>query len=343
MNGPHSTQPLPPAVLDAAIDWSIKLRYNQPDPQTKIRFEQWFNANPLHQLAWQRMEAVHTTGRSLRADEHHADNAPLSSKQANQILNKARTLQSQHSHKRTTLHKLLVLVGVGGLTGIGVQGVRQHTPWQRLIADTSTSTGEQKNLLLQDGGSLLLNTDTAISMAFDANQRSITLHRGEIQITTGKDGAQRPFWVHTPYGKLQALGTRFIVRLEPRESRAYILVTEGAVALTPARENTAQHTVQTGEQYWLTSTSAQPAASQALDPQAWISGTISGQNIPMPQLLAELNRYRPGRITWSEGIASLNVSGTFHVQAPEKVLHLLQKTHPIQMARFGYWLRVSRL
>ena len=63
----------------------------------------------------------------------------------------------------------------------------------------------------------------------------VVLHRGEISLNTGSDAgspARRPFRVRTPYGMVEALGTRFVVRLD--DDGARISVQEHAVALTPA-------------------------------------------------------------------------------------------------------------
>jgi transmembrane sensor len=44
------------AIVDQAIHWLVRLRFNQADAQTRRTFEQWLQQRPEHQLAWQRVE-----------------------------------------------------------------------------------------------------------------------------------------------------------------------------------------------------------------------------------------------------------------------------------------------
>jgi transmembrane sensor len=48
----------------------------------------------------------------------------------------------------------------------------------------ATATGERRTLLLPDGSRLVLNTASAVNIAFDANARHIRLVAGEILVTT---------------------------------------------------------------------------------------------------------------------------------------------------------------
>ena len=59
--------------------------------------------------------------------------------------------------------RVLSLSGVALASG---WAVRETTPWQRLLADASTSVGEQRTLRLADGSVVMLNTDSAISSDF---------------------------------------------------------------------------------------------------------------------------------------------------------------------------------
>ncbi|HCE41020.1 MAG TPA: iron dicitrate transport regulator FecR, partial [Alcanivorax sp.] len=75
-----------------------------------------------------------------------------------------------------------------------------------------TATGEIRDLGLDDGGRLWLNSATTVDVAYDDALRRVTLHDGEILIQTGADPRRRPFVVDTRHGRLRALGTRFTVR-----------------------------------------------------------------------------------------------------------------------------------
>lgn len=323
-------RPLPGHVLDAAIDWCIKVAYNKPTPQTRRAFEHWLQADPLHQEAWQRLTALR---------------GPFGQVPAPLVTDALHRLDSQRRARRLDRRNGLKLLSLGGLSVmVGVVG-EPHVPWQRLVADTATRIGEQRALDLDDGTRLVLNTDTAVSVQLAGAERVITLRRGEIQITTGADAAHRhrtgrtrPFWVVTPVGQMQALGTRFTVRLAA--ARARVSVQEGAVALHPGGK---PHTiVRPGESRWMSETQTLPADLLGLEPDAWADGVIAGHDMRLADLLAELSRYRPGHIGCDERVAGLRVSGLFHVKNTDQVLQLLAQTQPVDIVyRTRYWVTVA--
>lgn len=143
-------------------------------------------------------------------------------------------------------------------------------------------------LYLTDGTVIVLNTDSATRFDLTETQRLIVLQRGEVHITTGSDsevaariGWKRPFRVRTPFGELQALGTRFVVRLD--EQHARISVQEGAVELHPSAGGSSA-IVQAGESRRLTGNSILPAADRYFEEDGWISGVIAGKNIRLADL-----------------------------------------------------------
>ncbi|MBW7901770.1 MAG: FecR domain-containing protein [Rhodocyclaceae bacterium] len=318
---------LPDGVVDAAIRWSVKIDFNRAAPETLAAFQQWLAADPLHRQAWERVG-------SLRGDF-----AKLPSRLA------MSTLQAVDSRRRTDgagrrqAMKLLSLAGIALFAG---WTARDHAPWQRLVADASTATGEQKTLRLADGTVVVLNTDSAVSADLAGERRLITLHRGEIMIATGPDdeaAARRPFWVRTPFGAMQALGTRFVVRLD--DGRARVSVQEGAVELHPASGNGGA-IVRAGESRWLADNGSEIAETHGFAEGAWVDGVISAQDMRLGDLIAELARYRSGRLGCDPRVADLPVSGTFHLRNTEQALHFLAQTLPIRLTyRTRYWVNVG--
>lgn len=325
---PHNGR-LPEHLIDAAISWALKLDYNLPAPATRLAFEQWLHADPAHELAWQR---VH----SLKGLKQGSANIPSAlARDTLQAMDARRQLRG----RRNAL-KLLSLGSVALVTG---WIAREHTPWQRLVADASTATGEQRTLRLSDGTVLVLNTDSAVGIQLEGERRLIVLRRGEILVTTGADsvgssqwGTKRPFWVSTPFGQLHALGTRFVVRLD--QQRARIGVQEGAVELHPSSGGSTV-IVRPGESRWLTVGGTAPAETQGFADDAWADGVIAGKNMRLADLIAELSRYRMGRIVCDPRVADLRVSGVFHVRDTDQALQFLAQTQPLSLSyRTRYWV-----
>src|SRR6218665_4028667 len=147
MNQPALTN-LPSQVIDQAINWSIKLGYNTPDAATQKAFEQWLQASADHALAWQRMQSL---GKQF---------AGLPSDALLQTLNK---LPEARLQRRQILKLLSLFAGAGSaawMTG-------ELAPWQRVLADYSTVTGEHRQRTLADGSVLDRNTHGALRLRFD--------------------------------------------------------------------------------------------------------------------------------------------------------------------------------
>ncbi|MFO6419036.1 FecR domain-containing protein [Hylemonella sp. W303a] len=322
---------LPKSVIDAAIIWAVKFDYSAPTPEVRSAFEHWLAQSNLHALAWQRV-------RSLRT--------PFTTMPAHLLRSTLDAAQARHEQGRQNRRRGLKLLSVAGLALASSWLMREHTPWQRLLADASTAVGEQKTLRLADGSVVVLNTDSAVSTDLAGDRRLIVLRRGEALVTTGADadaatrlGEKRPFWVCTPFGRLQALGTRFTVRLEDR--RARITVQEGAVEAHPVND-AASRVIHPGESAWLTDDGVTTADLLGLVPGAWADGVLEGRNIRLADLLAELNRYRNGRIHCDERVADLRVSGLFHVRNTDQALQFLLQTQPVSITyRTRFWVSVG--
>lgn len=327
MNAAVGDEALPGDIVDAAINWTVKLDYGSPRPETRHAFERWLQADPRHALAWQRVAAVR---------QPFADVPPRLLRATLDAVDSGR--KPGRGGRRSAV-KLLSLLGLA----LGAGWVaRERTPWQRLVADASTAVGEQRTLRLEDGSVIVLNTDTAVSTRLGSERRLVVLHRGEILVTTGADaraGARRPFWVELPFGRMQALGTRFTVRLEG--SRARISVQEGAVELHPLAGDS-RHVVQAGESRWLAEDRTEPADLQGFEPDGWSEGVIAGKDLRLADVLDELSRYRSGRIVCDPRVADLRVSGVLHVGDTDQALRFLAQTQPVSVSRrTGLWITVG--
>lgn len=234
----------------------------------------------------------------------------------------------------------------GGAAGLAMWLVWRQTPLasvsQRLAnslsADHHTTIGEQRQLILADGGQLWLNTATAVDIRYQETGRNITLLDGEILIDTAPDALQRSFVVHTPQGSLRALGTRFAV--QQQSSRVLLAVYQGAVEI---RTQQGQFlTVQAGQQSTFSNShigKPQPADNAR---QAWANGLIIANHIPLRSLVDELARYRHGHLSVSPQVAELQVVGTYPTDQPDHALAMLEATLPVKVERlFPWWVTIS--
>lgn len=310
---------LPPEILDDAINWSLKITFNTPDAATHRAFEQWLTADPLHLSAWQRLQSLNARFSGLPA------------KAALATLNKLPEARLQ----RRQLLKLIVLATGAGTLGLHAE---RYAPWQRLVADYSTRTGEHRRWTLADGSVLDLNTDSAASLTM-GNQRQVTLLRGEVALTTGRSHGAFPLRLKTPHCQVDAVDARFEARLV--EDFTCLTVSQGSVALA-AGHGISPFIIKAGEQWQIGNSQAQRLPAPEAEHGAWRDGMLIVRSLPLSQVLAQLARYRIGYLGWDRQIADLPVSGNFSTVRPEQSVALIAKAYGLQKRQLTrYWLRVS--
>ncbi|QPR34853.1 FecR domain-containing protein [Delftia acidovorans] len=328
----HSADPaLPPDVVHSAVDWLVQLWSGECTEEQRAQWLDWRAAHPLHERAWQRIEA---TNARLRLPDARPDSGPLNGPLATATL--ARSLKTAQSRRR-------LLASVAGLAGAGAAAWTAHErlPWQAWNADVSTAKGERRSLRLPDGTQLLLNTETSVDLAFDDQLRRVLLLRGELMVTTAHDTAQpaRPFVVDTPAGRLRALGTRFTVRHDMETADTRVAVFEGAVE---ARSRTGELLrVDSGEAARLSATQALPAGAAGEGP-GWDEGVLVASDMRLDRFIDELRRYRPGLITLAPEVAGLRLSGVFPLADTDRILQSLVQVLPVRIhVPVRYWVRIG--
>ncbi|MGI4812308.1 MAG: FecR domain-containing protein [Janthinobacterium lividum] len=310
---------LDPAIVDRAIDWSIRLQFNAAGADVIAAFEAWRSAAPEHAEAWQRIQSV-----DARFDG-------VDPSVARATLSRRR----QASRRRS-----LKIAGV--LTaGLAIWYGRRSAPWERAVADYATATGQRRSLRLADDTLLVLNTDSAVNIHFDNVRRSIELVRGEIFVVTGADtgtATHRPFSIQTTFGSLRALGTRFFVRLDDADAR--LIVTQGAVEI--AARNGARALGRAGDGYVFNSDGATRLDLYGLDTDGWLDGVLTAREQPLGRFLSELSRYRPGMITCDPAVAQRRLSGVFQTADTDKTLQLVAANLQLRLSyRTRFWVVVS--
>lgn len=308
-----------PRLVDQAIQWMIKLRFNVADDASTAAFERWLHTSAEHQQVWQRVATMNDEFSHLPAQVgRHA-------------LHGARRRIS----RREGLKLLGLVAGAAGLTWFG----RDYTPLPALMADYRTATGERRWVALNDGSRIQLNSASAFDAVLTQERRLVQLRQGEILVNPGADN--RPFWVQTRDGYLRALGTRFLVREETQGTM--LAVQQGTVAVFADNHAAgARQVINPGEQVLFDRSGIRSLAANGLDPWAWSEGVISARDMRLDAFLAELGRYRNGLLRCSEAVAGLRVSGTYQLDDTDEVLGLVAHSLKLDVTyRSRYWVTVT--
>ncbi|MGV2834146.1 hypothetical protein ACNPOQ_10385, partial [Pseudomonas shirazensis] len=79
------------------------------------------------------------------------------------------------------------------------------------------------------------------------------------------------------------------------------------------------------------------------DRGAWVDGMLVAAQMRLADFLDELSRYRHGRLSCSEQVANLRISGSYPLDDSERILQMLEVALPVSVRRFTrYWVTVER-
>ena len=321
---PSMTDALAPdaAVVRQAITWWARLQSGEADADLRAACTRWLDEDPAHRAAWQRVDRVAQGVSRVPAALAHAafDGA---------------------AHRPRPQRRAVLRALAGGVVLAGAGGVAyRHAPWQRLIADYSTDTGQVRSVALAEGLSLTLAGDTAIRAQLQDDSRVLRLMRGEMLVHTTHLAVLQPLLqVDTGFGMLSAEDARFCVRR--MDSACRIDVYEGLVAL---QRDDAPGTLllRAGESLVFGADGAARAGLADPDVTAWTQGLVVVQAWTLAMLARRLADNRVGLIRVDERVAGLPISGVFPLYDAERALAAVARTLPIMVQRRSrYWLSVG--
>src|SRR5262249_6139101 len=152
--------------------------------------------------------------------------------------------------------------------------------------------GERRSITLADGSRVDLDADSALSVAFSDAQRRITLERGRAFFQVAKDPA-RPFIVAAGAGEIRALGTAFDVK-HGADRTVRVAVAEHAVSVAVAGDS--QRLVEGGMMDYDERGLGPMARADLASLLSWRQDRLFFQDAPLGDVVADLDRYRRGRI-----------------------------------------------
>ncbi len=307
-------------MINAAAHWLTLLHDDLSTDADREAFELWREADPLHALAVERMRELLGS-----LDELPVAPARVALKQA--FFRPRPTMAARGA-------QAVALLGVLMCGWIGLENL---PVW---LADQRTGVGERRELVLSDGSHVQLNSDSALDVKFDGQQRVIELLAGELWVEVAKD-AQRPFVVRTDQGTATALGTRYLVKRDA-DGSTVVSVLESVVAAKPRAGEVVN--VKAGEQTVLRDGDvAKPQAIGDASPDAWTRGLLKVDDRPLSEVLHELASYRHGLVRFDEqALQGLRVSGVFRLDDTDAALATLADNLPIEVERFTDWLVVVK-
>ncbi|MEQ8506259.1 MAG: FecR domain-containing protein [Rhodospirillales bacterium] len=317
-------------IDDTAQDWFLRMTAGggNSDARARAEFRAWLAADPRHQPAFDEVaaawDAVGDLAPAFAADERKATVIPM-----------RRRAPGRRAVIGGLMAACLALFIAGGALDLPVL----------VQADHATAAGEQRRVPLPDGSVAVLNTDTAIQVDYSDAGRRVTLLKGEALFEVAKDKA-RPFDVLALGGRARALGTVYAVR--DVGDAAQVTVAEGTVrVMAPfAVDGESAVTLKAGDRvsYRRGGTPGAVGRADAGAPQlAWQRGMIVLDGAPFAQALAEIDRYRPGKILLLADAAKLEpVTARLSLAALDGGIRALAATHGLRVTPVTDYLLIVR-
>lgn len=188
-------------------------------------------------------------------------------------------------------------------------------------ADFRTAAGEQRGIELASGVTVEMNTRSAIAVqTLRGEAVGIDLIDGEVAI----DATHRnqPFVVSASGGRTSSLDARF--ELRRLDNVVCVTCIAGMVKVALGGDE-----VVLREAQQVTYDTRAIKAIQNINPidaSAWRTGILSFRQTALAQVVAEINRYRPGRVVlMAKGMADKPVSGRFHIRDLDKAIAQIQR------------------
>lgn len=299
-------------LSDEALEWIVRLHSGRAGAADRDAFAAWRGQSAGHEHAAREAEAI-WSGIGLAGDE-------------------VRRTERRAARVRVTRRAVLGGVAVAA-AGTALHATGMLGP--HLLADHVTGIGEQRTVALADGSTVFLNAGSALSVDFGESVRRLRLHRGQATFTVASDAA-RPFVVAAADGSARALGTVFDVDIRPLE--VVVTVIEGTVGVTAGPSGDA---ILAGvNQRVRYGAAGAPLPAEAVDADtetAWRRGKLIFDRRPLGDVVAEIERYRRGRIVIaSDRLRRLEVTGVFDLADPDAILDVMEETLPVRVARLPF-------
>lgn len=310
--------------LQQAAEWFAVIQSGSVTDQERKDWKHWLSLSDNHLQAWHKVENI----------SHRFDDLPVAASRA------ALDSPAKSGISRRQILKVLAVAFVS--TGVVWQVARQ----QHWAAQYRTARGEIRQINLEDGSKIWVNTNSAVDVAYTENTRQIILHSGEIYIETAADIApylterKRPLVVDTKFGRLYALGTRFSVR--DSEDAITLKVMQGAVEVNLKNQRKTRR-VDAGQQVSFGQHAIKPTSQlESSSSSPWIKGMILADNMRLDDFVDELNRYHKGYLSVDASAADLRLVGAYPVDDVDRILVALEDSLPITVSRtLPWWVSIK--
>lgn len=324
--------------LERAGDWIAMLDHRGISSEKRAEFQEWLS-DAVNRRAFDDMLCLWNDYEALAGLAHRKFPGVPENLQAC-IANRG-----EESHRnRPARTKVPGLAVAASLAAVISLFVWQLMPYEPDMPTLRTGKGEYYEAVLEDGSNVRLNTATVVDVLFSHDERRILLKSGEAYFSVARDPG-RPFIVEAERGLIRALGTAFNVKTSA--DRVELTVVEGVVEVTNAHPDavgrlaiggisSAPNLRVAGGQSLTYGKSFGPVedipGQKIRRLTAWQNGRVYFEDMPLKEIVAELNRYTETEIVIAgSGLEGITGGGVFHTRDVGAFLHGLELALPLKV------------
>lgn len=323
-------------VFADANRWAVELEVGDLSAAEKRQLDEWLATDAAHRKAFEAIQ------QDIDWSIEVGREVPVRSIAAGRgVESLRRAAKRRHSHKRrryTTAIATAAAICVAAAIGWFVL----TQPEYHEIHDVGI--GEQVSVVLPDGSSVDVNTNSAVEILYTTEKRLVTMQRGEAHFQVAADRA-RPFDVVTDAGIVRAVGTAFNVYL--RDDVVEVAVTEGAVEVVPKKRQLPEnevlneartatvsegHKIEFNENVQAVEVVDKDTLARKL---AWRQGVLVFTDEPLESVIAEVSRYTTTKLIVTDpDLKRYRIGGVYRAGNVKSLVGMLEAQGIVE-ARHG--------
>lgn len=313
-----------------AIAWFTRMN-GKPSLEDKRNFQAWQRLSISNEYAYQAISTLWSSSVTPGAEIAREEASSLAG-HLSRIKEIRRRVKTSRKAGAGTLAILLLL-------GSGWIWLEKPNFWQDMSADYVSARGETRQILLDDGSSVLLDADTAIDVRLNDDVRQVKLLRGTAFFEVKPSSV--PFIVEAANGTSRVLGTAFDVALD---NKGVEVALEHGSLRVELGNSPDQVMLKPGEAVAYSNQGiSRPHDIELDDVLAWHNGRFVFNNASLTDVLQRIERYRDGRIiVVGSALGARRISGSFSLKDTNAALSSLQSSVGFKMSKLTERLVVIR-
>lgn len=307
------------AVDEQAVAWFIKLRGNDVTAADWAHFDRWVSQSESRRQAFNELCEMWGDPDLIKVLEHGTEE---------------KHRQPQRKENRLSRNLKIPLL-MAACLALLFPFYKQCQIW--LYADFVSALGERKTVHLEDGTTVMLNTDSAIDIEYENRLRKVVLLKGEAFFDVQPD-VSRPFSVQAGHSYTKVLGTRFFVQREHGLDEVRVL--SGRVEVSQLADSKISAVIHDKDTLIVDDSGLGQAVQLASNlPVSWINGYLTFEEENLSDVIKQIYRYRHGFVFFENpDLRNLKINGRLSLTEPEDMLRVLQTTLDIKITFYSDWL-----